>query len=622
MPDGHSTALILPVLIFLAAAVIAVPFANRIGLGSVVGYLLVGVVLGPSVLGLARDPETTLGIAELGVVMLLFVIGLELKPARLLTMRRDIVLVGGLQMLVSTGVLMLLFVAAGLPARGALVLAFALALSATSICLRILEERGDLQTPYGKRSFAVLLLQDMAIVPALAILPLLADGHGPDRATLPMKLALAVGALALIGLAGRYLLNPLFRLLARSGAREVMTAAALFVVLGAALLMQTAGMSMALGAFLAGLLLAESDFRHQLEADIEPFRGLLLGLFFMSVGMTIDLPVVIGHPGPLLLALVGVLAAKALAMFVVARVTGSGVPDAVRMAALLSPAGEFAFVLIPLTVAHGLLPAETATLGLALAALTMIGGPLLARASELYCAWRRSRRGPVADYDLDGLTEAKGSVLVIGFGRFGQLATQALLAGHVDVIVIDSNVERIRSAAEFGFKVYYGDGTRLDVLRAAGAEQARLVAVCIDDRKAASLIVELVRASFPLAKLHVRAYDRIHALELMAANVDFILRETAPAALAFGREALLAVGFDAVEADAIADDVGRRDEARLLAQQTEGRMGGVHLLYGTTIRPEPLTKPKARAKSLSMETEQLVSDRGTGAAPETEQEPA
>ncbi len=610
MPDPHSPGFLVPILILMAAAVVFVPLANRFKLGAIIGYLIAGIAIGPSGLGLVTDPATTLGIAELGVVMLLFVIGLELKLSRLFAMRRDIVGLGGLQMVLCTAALLPLAMAVGTEFKGALVVAFALALSATSIALRILQDRGDLQTAYGQKSFAVLLFQDIAVAPALAVVPLLAGKVASDS---PAWLAVLIAAAGIAGIvaAGRWLLNPLFRLLAKSGAREVMTAAALLVVLGSAVVMQSAGMSMALGAFLAGLLLAESDFRHQLEADIEPFRGLLLGLFFMSVGMTLQLGVVAPQVGPLLGFVAAVLGLKALIVFALGRLRGASTGDAVRMAALLSPAGEFAFVLIPLAAQFGLIGGREAVLWTALAALTMVGGPLLVRASEMFCRMRTRKTGVREDYDLDGLGRTSGSVLVIGFGRFGQLSTQLLLAADVDVTVIDGDVDMIKSAARFGFKVYYGDGTRLDVLRAAGADKARLIAICVDDKAAATHMVEIIRAEFPLAKLHVRAYDRVHALALMDRNADYILRETAPAALRFGREALTAIGIDPATADEVAEDVGRRDEARLLAQHSEGLMGGMNLLYGTGVRPEPLLPPKAAAQSLSAQTEVLVADRAS-----------
>lgn len=610
MPDAHSPAFLVPILALIAAAVVFVPVAKRVGLGAIVGYLLAGIAVGPSGLRLVIDPATTLGIAELGVVMLLFVIGLELKPARLAAMRKAIIGFGGAQVLLCTAALLPLALAVGTPLAGSVVVSFALALSATSIALRILEDRGDLRTPYGEKGFAVLLMQDIAVAPALALVPLLAGRSAGTGA--PLAALIAAGALVGLVVVGRWLLNPLFRILARTGARELMTAAALLVVLGAALLLQTAGLSMALGAFVAGLLLAESDFRHQLEADIEPFRGLLLGLFFMSVGMTLQLGVVMDRLGPLLGFMAAVLGIKAVVVFAIARARKLAVGEAVRLAALLSPAGEFAFVFIPLAADLRLIGRQEAVLWTALSALTMIGGPLLFRLSEIWCARRKLRLGGEADYDIEGLGRTRSEVLVIGFGRFGQLSTQLLLAADLDVIVIERDTDMIRNAARFGFKVYYGDGTRLDVLRAAGAERARLIAVCIDDREAATRIVDIVSREFPEAALHVRAYDRNHALELMDRNVAYYVRETAPAAIAFGRAALRAAGFDAETADAVAEDVRRRDEARLAAQRGEGPMGGAHYLYGRGVRPEPLLPPKAEPKGLNEETERLVGQDGTG----------
>jgi Kef-type K+ transport system membrane component KefB/voltage-gated potassium channel Kch len=524
-------------------------------------------------------------------------------------MKRDIFGAGLLQLLLCTVLFGTTAWALGVPPAGAFVIGTALGLSATAIGLQMLEERGDLATPYGQRSFAVLLFQDLSIVPILAILPLLATGVGGGGGS-GMESLISIGqalaAIAAVVLIGRYGLNPFFRILANSGAREVMTASALFVVLGAALLMESVGLSMAMGAFLAGLLLAESNFRHQLEADIEPFRGILLGLFFMSVGMSINLAVVLEQWLWLLLGTIGVLVAKTLLIAAILRAFGAPVRDGLRAGAILSTAGEFAFVLLPVAAGLALMPSDVAQFMAALAALTMLFGPVAAKLLDLVLVrLRRAEPAPEAD-TFDG---AESRVLVIGFGRFGQVLNQVLLAQGIPVTVIDRDVERIRNAAPFGFRVYYGDGTRIDVLRAARADKAELICVCTDDPETTTKIAELVHENFPQARTFVRAYDRVHAIDLMNHEVDFQVRELFESALVFGRASLEELGLAPDEARDVVEDVRKRDIARLMMQKAEGSlMSGVDLLHGVRLTPEPLTKPKARSKALSPETRDLIGE--------------
>jgi monovalent cation:proton antiporter-2 (CPA2) family protein len=596
-----------PVLTFCAAAAVAVPLFRRLGLSAVLGYLAAGVAIGPSALGLIEDAETTAQVAELGVVLLLFIVGLELKLGHLWSMRRDIFGAGFAQLAICSLVLGSAAYAAGVPAPGYLIIGIALGLSATAIALQMLDERGDLPTPYGQRAFAVLLFQDLSIVPVLAAIPLLG---GTDIATESAGLddliavAQALAAIAAVVVIGRYGLNPFFRVLAHSGAREVMTASALLVVLGAALLMQNVGLSMAMGAFLAGLLLAESNFRHQLEADIEPFRGILLGLFFMSVGMSIDLAVVRERWPELLGATLAVLGVKTLIVTLLLRAFGSPWRDGVRAAVLLSPAGEFAFVLLPLAAGFALLDAPSMQFATALAALTMLLGPVAAKLLDMGLERMRT---PEPEPEADRFDESESRVLVIGFGRFGQMLNQVLLAQGISLTVIDRSVERIREAAPFGFRVYYGDGTRADVLRAAGAAKAEIVCICIDDPAAALKIAEIVHANFPKARTFVRAYDRVHAIDLMKHEVDFQMRELVESAFAFGRATLQELGLSPEEAGAVVDDVRKRDIARLMMQMADGSLlSGADLLHGTRLAPEPLTKPKARSLALSPETRDII----------------
>jgi len=593
-------------LVLLTAAVLSVPIARRLGLSAIVAYLIAGIVIGPHGLAAFGTPESIIPVSELGVVMLLFLIGLELELGRLVALRRAIFGLGAAQLaLTALAIGVLAYLVGLVDWRGAVVAGVALAMSATAIALEILEERGQLQQDYGQRAFAILLFQDMAVVPLLAALPLLAQAGGSTHTDVGDGLravALIVGAILLIVVAGRYLLNPFFRLLAQTGSREVMTAAALLVVLGAALIMQKTGMSMALGAFLAGVLLAESNYRHELEADIEPFRGLLLALFFMGIGMSIDLAVVRANVWLILVAAVVITALKAGIVWLLFRATCVREADALRAGSVLTAAGEFAFVLIPLGGSLGVLDARQASILTAIAAITMLLGPLVATLTETLL--RRFR--PLDAREPDDFSDARGSVLVIGFGRFGQIVSQCLLAEAIDVTTIDNDPEMIQDAAGFGFKVYYGDGTRLDVLRAAGAGDARLIAVCIDNREAASRVVDLVHAEFPGTKLYVRSFDRRHTLQLIAKGVDFELRETYESALVFGRSTLEALGIDSERAAATEQFVRSRDLDLLAVQQAEGLSAGADLLR-TRMVHEPLSTPAREVKPLNPEAEEIIS---------------
>jgi monovalent cation:proton antiporter-2 (CPA2) family protein len=610
MDHSQGGLLVLPLLL-LAVAVISVPLGRLLRLSPIVAYLAAGVVVGPFGLALVSERATIAAVSELGVVLLLFLIGLELEFSRLLALRRAIFGLGAAQLALTAAVLGGLAYALGLTGwRGAIVSGLALAMSATAIALKILEDRGQLQQAYGQRAFAILLFQDMSVVPILALLPLMAPGAESQPMDFTATL-LAVtrigGAIAAVVVAGRYLLNPALALLARTGAREVMTAAALLVVLGAAALMQTAGMSMALGAFLAGVLLAESTYRHELEADIEPFRGLLLALFFMSVGMAIDMQVVVANLPLIIAAAIVITILKAGIVALLFRSVCSNRSDALRAGSVLTGAGEFAYVLIPFGLTLGLMPAHEASLFSAIAAVTMLMGPPTAALAEMALARfaRQRQRLP----EIDGLEGVQGAALVIGFGRFGQIVSQCLVAEDVDVITIDNDPEMIEAAGRFGFKVWYGDGARLDVLRAAIGNEVRLVAVCVDRRETTDRIVDLVRAEFPGLKLYVRSYDRRHTLELLTREgVDFELRETFESAVEFGRAVLEGLGLSHARAVEVADYVRQRDMERLALQQAEGLAAGRDLVWEKRVRPEPLSEPRQRAEALNPEAGELLEE--------------
>ncbi len=579
------------VLMMLGGALLAAPIFKRLGLGTILGYLAAGVVIGP-ILHQIRDGEELLGVAELGVVFLLFLIGLELKPSRLWAMRHDIFGLGMAQVVLTGLALAGLTFAFGLERwDGALIIGFGLALSSTAFAMQILDERGDINTRYGQRAFSMLLLQDLAIVPLLAVIPLLAEQAPEDTTTAFQDFLVAIGAIAALFAAGRYLLNPLFQVIARTGAREAMIAAALFVVLAAAMLLQMAGLSMAMGAFLAGVLLADSSYRHELQADVEPFRGILLGLFFMAVGLSLHLDVVFSSWLTILIATPAVMLVKSLVIYGLCRLTGSSHNDAVRIALVLPQGGEFGFVLFTAAAAAGIFSGGLASLLIAIVTISMALTPLAAALSRFLI---------VADIEEEMEEDFEGAgadVLMIGFSRFGQIAAQILLAGGREVTVIDHSTDRVRQAASFGFRIYFGDGTRKDVLRAAGIERAKIVAICTQGKAATDRIVDLVQSEYPNATLFVRSYDRVHTLSLRGRGVQHDVRETFESALVFGRETLEELGVEPDDALAIGDDIRRRDLARLELQAVEGLAAGRHMLHTKPVKPEPLVKPKKLAQA-------------------------
>lgn len=471
---------------------------------------------------------------------------------------------------------------AGRPLPASIVAGLGLALSSTALVMQLLEERGELEAPHGRAAFAVLLLQDFAIVPLLALVAFLSPQAQAGTESTWLVVLTVLGAVGAVVVAGRYLLNPVFRVLARFGTTEIMTAAALLVVLGAAALMALAGLSMAMGAFLAGVLLAESSYRHELEADIEPFRGLLLGLFFISVGMSVDLGLVLSNWAALLAAVSVLVVIKTAVLFGLARLFGHDHDTALRTALTLAQGGEFGFVLYSAAAAAGVMAADHANLLVAVVTLSMALTPLVVRAGQALLSGDRKLE-PEEDF-----SDANGRVLVVGFGRFGQLACQVLLARGLRPTIIDNDVEMIEAAGRFGSRVYYGDGTRLDVLRAAGAGRVRLIAVCTDAAATTTKVVEVVREAFPDTPCFARSYDRRHSLELIRQSVTAEVRETSESALVFGREVLVGLGAPRPEAERIVDDVRRRDRERLEAQLEGGLYAGMEHLR---VRPEPLTPP-------------------------------
>jgi glutathione-regulated potassium-efflux system protein KefB len=594
--------------VLLAAAVIAVPLFRKLGLGAVLGYLCAGLLIGPFGLGLFHDPQAILHVAELGIVLFLFLIGLEMRPTKLWALRRDIFGLGLTQVLACGALLTGVGVALGWSPTVALIGAMGFVLSSTAVIMKMLDERGQTAGPAGQRAVSILLLEDLAIIPLLALVAFLglATGHGVESAQPAWTSALvALGALALLVAVGRWAINPVFRIVAALGGRDTMTAAALLVVLGAALFMQWGGLSMAMGAFIAGVLLSESTFRHQLEADVEPFRGILLGLFFLSVGMSLDLGVVARDRLAVASAVAAFMVVKAIGVYGVARAFGAGSRESVLRAAQFAQGGEFAFVLYAAALAAGVFDARAAAVMSAIVILSMALTPVVMLLVDRFL--------PAAPPSLHGIEEPPcltGRVLIIGFGRFGQVVSQPLLARDVDISIIDADVDMIRAAGNFGFKVYYGDGTRLDVLRASGAGKADAILVCIDRPQLADRIVALAKHEFPQARLYVRSFDRGHTLRLIQAGVDYQVRETFESAMSFGENVLRGLGHAAEDIAETMADVRSRDEDRLGLQLIGGITAGRALMRNnqSTPEPAPLTRPRRDARGLNAEAAQAIDD--------------
>ncbi len=580
------------VVALLGAGVIAAPLFKRVGLGSVLGYLAAGLVVGPFGLKLVSDPQAILHIAELGVVMFLFIIGLEMQPSRLWNMRKDIFGLGALQVCACIVALMAIGMGFGQSAPVAFVAGTGFVLTSTAIVMQMLQERNHLHTPKGQHIVSILLFEDLAIVPLLAIVALLAS-HGETVSLTERLQSVGIGLAALVALvlAGRYLLNPFFRLLANSGAREVMTAAALLVVLGSALLMDFAGLSMAMGAFLAGVLLSESSFRHQLEADIEPFRGILLGLFFLGVGMAVDLAVIAANWQHVILAVVAYMIVKALVIYGVARLLGAPHPESVGRAILMAQGGEFAFVLYAAATSVGIFDAETNAVLTATIVLSMVVTPLVV---AVYV--RIAPKPQVDTSGLDAPEDIAGTVLMIGFGRFGQIVSQPVLARGYTLSIIDRDAEFIRDIGDFGFKVFYGDGSRPEILHAAGAATAKAILICIDDKEAAIKIAEIVKEEFPLVPLLARAYDRGHAIDLLKAGVDYQIRETYESALNFGSEVLTVLGEEQELTAQIIEEFRETDSERFALEQIGGIYAGRSLIKGNARPADVIAARTARQR--------------------------
>ena len=555
--------------VYLTATVVLVPLFTRAGLGGILGYLAAGIVIGPFALGLVADPASTRSFAEFGIVLLLFVIGLELRPARLWQLRRDIFGLGLAQVVVCglalTGVLLL---ATGLTWQAALVVGLPLALSSTALVMGLLAEHDAVNTPKGERTFAILLFQDLALVPLLTIVAALSRVPDPGAPPAWQQIVFTLGGIGALAVAGRYLMNPVFRLLGTLGAREAFVAAALLTVLGAAWVMHSLHLSMALGAFVAGVMLADSPYRHELEADLEPFRGLLLGLFFIAIGMSLDLRVVRENWAMILGLVAAVMLVKTVLVAALARLWGCTRATAIPMGVLLSQGGEFGFVIFASAAAGQLITRAAADLFSAVVVISMLATPFLVRLLPKV----EKRPAEEADGLLGPDAAPQGRAIVVGYGRFGQAVGQMLMARGIEVTLIDTKPSQIKTSAPFGIQIYYGDGRRVDVLRSAGAERANLIVYAVDGEWLDGDVLEPVRRAFPQAKLLARAFDRRHWIRLRKADVDVVVRELFDSAVRMGREALLALGTPDASVAEIEAEYRRRDEERLALQLCSGEI--------------------------------------------------
>lgn len=618
--------LLLSVFVFIAAAVIVVPAAKLTGLGTVLGYLVAGILIGPYGVGFVSDAGTILHFAEFGVVMMLFLIGLELQPSELWRLRTRLLGLGGAQFFATTAIIFGIGVLAGLAWQTALIIGMALALSSTAIVLQLMNERDITQTDTGRSGFSVLLFQDIAVIPILALIPLLSVPNLPPAILAAESLAASGsegrpdGMLALwtllsfVGmyLAGRYILRPVMHIVAQSGIREIFTALALFVVVGSALLMEWLSLSHALGAFFAGVILADSEYRHELESDIEPFKGLLLGLFFISVGMSIEFSVLMDAPLVIAEIVIGLVVIKFAVLYAIGTVAKLHLTDRFLFATLLAQGGEFAFVLFQVATGSGALAKPVSDVLNVSVALSMAMTPLLLLAFDRLVAPRLLGSGGEAE-DIPDMGDATDKVLVLGYGRFGQIIARMLHAQGFETTLIDHDPAQGALLGRFGYKVFYGDVGRLDLLEAAGASEARLIVVTIKDRDKSVALCRMIQRHFPKAKLYARAYDRIHAFDLMDLGIDGFERETFRSALALSAKVLVGLGYSAHNAQRIAKsfewhDNELLDHARKLRDDDDAYVSYVNEAretLHTVMQAERLEQEDAEAASWPAESDDI-----------------
>ena len=561
----HDSSALELALIFLIAAVVAVPVFRRLGLGAVLGFLVAGVIIGPNLLGLVEDPESVLAASEFGVVMMLFVIGLELSPARLWVMRRQVFGVGSLQVLLSTAALGGVLAMLALGGAAAVIIGMGLALSSTAVGLQLLSERKELTAAHGRTAFAILLFQDIVAIPLLAAIPLVGGRMDAEGALATDAILKAVFTLGAVILGGRFLLRHLFAAVARSKSNEVFTATALLVVVGTAWLMAWAGMSMGLGAFVAGVLLADSEFRHELESQIEPFKGLLLGLFFIAVGMSIDLALVAKDPLPLLAAVVVLLLIKSLILTVLGRLNGLQTRSAMSLALVLGMGGEFAFVVFAESFRVGLIDSALRDQLVVVVGLSMAATPLLLLAADRWLPVEGRETRPADTIDQD-----HPRVIIAGFGRMGQIVGRMLRAQNIPFTALENSAEQVDLSRKFGNKIYFGDPSRGDLLRAAHVERAEVFVLTTDDPDANVRTARLVKKQFPHLRVFARARNRQHAFRLMDLSVDGVIRETFASSIEMAEQVMVSLGIPAEQAQQRGERFRASDEAMLRRQ---------HLIY-------------------------------------------
>ncbi len=521
--------------VFLAAALLIVPLLSRLGLSSVIGYLLAGILIGPSALGVIGNPEEILHFAEIGVVLLLFIIGLELQPRRLWVMRKNVFGVGVAQVVLASVALgAICWAALSLPAGSASVIGFALALSSTAFVLQLLAEQKALNQPHGRAAFGVLLFQDIAVIPALVIVSALGSSGATSFSWL--SLALVIGLIV----AARFLLKPVLRFIAATGIHELFIAASLAIVSGAALAMYAAGLSMGLGAFIAGMLVADSEYRHQLETDVMPFKGLLLGLFFIAVGMSADIQLLTDAPLMIFGLTAALVLVKTLVLLPVLRLTSMSGADSFRTAVVLSQGGEFAFVLLTVAASAALVTPEQTATAVLVVTLSMATTPFLMQGLERYI----NRAGDKREFD-SMEDEPAAPVIIAGFGRFGQIVGRILSSQGHPFTALDANPGRVDFVREFGNEVYYGDATRLDMLRNAGIDNARAIVIALEDINASVRIAEMLKETFPGLKIYARALNRQHEITLRDIGVDYVIRDTLLSSLELTRNLFSSLGLDA-----------------------------------------------------------------------------
>jgi glutathione-regulated potassium-efflux system protein KefB len=547
--------------VFLAATVITVPLFKRLGVGAVLGYLVAGILIGPRVLGWVSNVDTILHFAELGVVLLLFVIGLELQPSRLWALRRPVFGLGSGQVLASGLILASIAFGFGLRPASALMVGLTLSLSSTALALQMLAEKKQLTTHHGRAAFAILLFQDLAAIPLLALLPLFGAG-ALDSGWNWLGPARAVGVVVAVAVIGRWLLRPYLRLAASADSHEVFIAATLLVVVGTALLMQRAGLSMALGAFVAGVLLADSEYRHELEADIDPFKGLLLGLFFIAIGMSVDLRLVIQEPLTMVGLTLGLMTVKGCVLYAVARLARHGHGPAINLALTVSQGGEFAFVLFGVAAGARVIDSALSDRLIVVVSLSMALTPLLVNLNETVFKIGHG----VPSREFDKIEPREHRVIIAGFGRFGQMIARTLRMKKIVFTALEASFEQVDFVRKFGNKIYFGDASRLDLLRAARADLAEIFVLAIDDVEASVRTAEMVRKHYPHLKIYARARNRVHAYRLMDVGVDKLIRETFLSSLELARDVLIGLGYSAAEAGEAVRLFRQHDEA-LLARQ-------------------------------------------------------